>query len=121
MRVLVVDDDPVVLASCRRVLENEGHEYRVFSGALEALEALKVECFDLLLVDIKMPEQDGIYLMEQAKGVCPDVPILVMSGYPTSETIERSQAIGAKHFISKPFTPDELVEAMAKVVQGGEP
>jgi len=117
MRVLVVDDDPVVLESCKRVLESEGWQPRVSSGALEALEALKEECFDLLLVDIKMPEQDGIFLMERAIEECPDVPILVMSGYPTSETVARSQAIGARDFISKPFTPDELLEAIHRMLE----
>jgi len=120
MHVLVVDDDPVVLESCKRVLESEGFQYSLSSGALEALELLKRNCFDLLLVDIKMPEKDGIFLMERARELCPDVPILVMSGYPTSDTIARSELIGAKDFIPKPFTPDELIEAIHRVVRGEE-
>ena len=119
MKVLVVDDDPVVLKSCQRVLTEEGFELALASSAAGALVRLKEGCFDLLLADIKMPEKDGLFLMEQARQQCPDIPVLVMSGYPTPDTISRSAALGATDFIAKPFTPDELIEAIHSVM-GGE-
>ena len=119
MQILVVDDDPVVLESCERVLSEEGFELALASSTVEALVRLKEGCFDILLIDIKMPEKDGLFLMEQARQRCPDIPVLVMSGYPTPNTISRSTALGAKDFLAKPFTPDELIEAIHSVM-GGE-
>jgi len=119
MKILVVDDDPVVLKSCRRVLEEEGFLVTLAGSVKEALEKLVGQSFSLLLVDLKMPEEDGLFLMERLREKRIDSPILVMSGYPTEETISRSKAFGARHFIAKPFTPDELLEAIHKVSEGG--
>ncbi len=114
--ILVVDDDRVVLSSCRRILEAEGYSTRVTSNVKEALAALESGNFDLLLADVIMPEYDGIYLIGNVKQKWPDLPILVMSGYPTPETISSGRRLGATHFIAKPFTPDELIEAVARAL-----
>ena len=118
MNILVVDDDPVVQASCRRILEAEGHAVTVTSGAQEALAKLAGEPCQLILVDVIMPEYDGLYLIGSVRARQPDLPILVMSGYPTPETIASGQRMGATHFIAKPFTPEELVAAVHRALAG---
>jgi DNA-binding NtrC family response regulator len=118
VNILVVDDDPVVQFSCRRILEAEGHAVKVSSGALEALAALEERPCHLLLVDVIMPEYDGLYLIGNVRSRQPDLPILVMSGYPTPETIASGQRMGATHFIAKPFTPEELVAAVRRALAG---
>lgn len=117
MKILVVDDDAIVIKSCRRILEAEGLEVSTVSSADEALEALKKYDFDLLLIDVKMPKHDGMFLMREIKKVTPDMPIMVMSGYPTPETISDVLKLGATQFIPKPFRPDELVKAIRPVLQ----
>jgi DNA-binding NtrC family response regulator len=116
----VVDDDPVVRMSCRRVLEGEGHQVRICAGAQEALAELSREACQLLLVDVIMPEFDGLYLIGHVRRDSPGLPILVMSGYPTPETIASGQQMGATHFIAKPFTPEELSAAVARALAGRE-
>lgn len=118
MNILVVDDDPVVQASCRRILEAEGHAVTVTSGAQEALAKLASGPCQLILVDVIMPEYDGLYLIGSVRARQPDLPILVMSGYPTPETIASGQRMGATHFIAKPFTPEELVAAVHRALAG---
>jgi DNA-binding NtrC family response regulator len=118
LNILVVDDDPVVQASCRRILEAEGHAVTVTSGAREALTALGERPCHLLLVDVVMPEYDGLYLIGNVRARQPDLPILVMSGYPTPETIASGQRMGATHFIAKPFTPEELAAAVRRALAG---
>jgi len=118
VNILVVDDDPVVRASCRRILEGEGHQVRVCASAPEALAELQRQSCQLLVVDVIMPEFDGIYLIGSVRRDSPDLPILVMSGYPTPETIASGQRMGATHFIAKPFTPEELAAAVARVLSG---
>ena len=117
MKILVIDDEPVVLNSCRKVLEEDGFDVYLVPSADEALKAMKKEGFDLLLVDVKMPKHDGIYLMQKVKEKWPDVPIIVMSGYPTPDTITDGAKMGADAFIAKPFTPDELLETIRQVIQ----
>ena len=115
-KILIVDDDRVVLASCRRILESEGYTVSPTSSVKEALAMLEQEKFDLLLVDVIMPEYDGMYLIGNVRKNRPDLPILVMSGYPTPETISSGLQMGATHFIAKPFTPDELIRAVHKAL-----
>ncbi len=120
MNILVVDDDPVVRASCRKILEREGHRVRLATSAQEALAELGREACQLLLVDVIMPEYDGLYLIGRLRRDSPDLPILVMSGYPTPETIASGRLAGATHFIAKPFTPEELSAAVAKALDARE-
>jgi DNA-binding NtrC family response regulator len=117
MKILVVDDDAIVIKSCRRILEAEGFEVTSVPGADEALEKIKSSEFDLLLMDVKMPKHDGIFLMREIKKNWPDIPIIVMSGYPTPETIADVLKLGATQFIPKPFRPDELVKTVRQVIQ----
>jgi DNA-binding NtrC family response regulator len=118
MHILVVDDDQVVLESCRRILETEGITSTLATNVRDALTTLENETFDLILVDIKMPEEDGLSLIHQVKENDVRIPILVMSGYPTSETIDTSITEGARDFIPKPFTPDELLDTIKKITGG---
>ena len=117
MKILVVDDDAIVVKSCRRILEAEGFEVTTVPSADEALEKIKHYEFDLLLMDVKMPKHDGIFLMREIKKNWPDIPIIVMSGYPTPETIADVLKLGATQFIPKPFRPDELVKSVRQVIQ----
>jgi DNA-binding NtrC family response regulator len=117
MNILVVDDDPIVLASCRRVLEPEGYAVSAASSAAEAISALKERECQLLLLDVKMPEHDGFYLLGHVRKSWPRLPVVVMSGFPTSETMSASAEGGAISFIPKPFTPDELLQTVRRAVR----
>ena len=127
-KILVLDDDRIVLESCKRVLEAEGFKVFLVSSAreavelLEALELLKAGYFDLMIMDVKMPEHDGMYLLEKIKEKWPldiwsELPVVVMSGYPTPDTISESLVRGAREFLVKPFTPDELISSTHKALK----
>lgn len=89
-------------------------------GADEAIKAIKNNNFALLLIDVKMPKHDGMYLMDKVKEQWPDIPILVMSGYYTKETINEAFSMGAADFIAKPFEPDELVKTVRAIIEREE-
>jgi DNA-binding response OmpR family regulator len=76
---------------------------------------LGADRFDLLLTDIRMPGRDGFEMIIQARKIRPNMPILMMTGYMTPETIEQGRKCGADNYIAKPFTPDELMEAVRKI------
>jgi DNA-binding NtrC family response regulator len=117
MRILVVDDDAIVIRSCKYILEAEGFEVVTVSSAENALQAIRQNDFDLLLIDVKMPKHDGLFLMQEIKKNLPDIPIVVMSGYPTPETVSDVFKLGATQFIPKPFRPDELAQLIHQVIQ----
>jgi DNA-binding response OmpR family regulator len=119
MKILVIDDDAIVVKSCKRILETEGFEVTTVPSADEALEIIKNYDFDLLLMDVKMPKHDGVFLMREIKKNWGEVPIIVMSGYPTPETITNVLKLGAVQFIPKPFRPDELMKVVRQVIQKG--
>jgi DNA-binding NtrC family response regulator len=116
-RVLVVDDEAIVLRSCRAVLEADGCEVLTAGSVAEALPLIDARAPVLLLVDVKMPVQDGMYLMRRLKERGIDLPVVVMSGYSTAETIQEAKGLGAVAFISKPFTPDELSLTVRSVLK----
>ena len=117
MKVLVVDDEAIVLKSCRMVLEAEGCEVISAASVDEALAILQQQVPDLLLIDVKMPIHNGMYLMRQVKEKRPGIPIIVMSGYATTETIQEAEDLGAATFLPKPFTPDELADTLKTVLR----
>jgi DNA-binding NtrC family response regulator len=123
MKILVVDDEAIVLDSCQRVLEADGFEVLLAPSveeALKTIDGLTETGPLLLLIDVKMPVHDGMYLMKKVKEKWPRLPVIVMSGYPTAETIQTAEQLGAVTFIAKPFTPDELLETLRSVLAEGE-
>ena len=120
MKIMVVDDEGIVLESCRRVLEPEGYELLLAKSAEEALDAVNADTFSLILLDLKMPVHDGIYLMKTLKDRGVDVPVVVMTGYSTVETMREADEMGASRFLPKPFTPDELIDTVRRVLKKGE-
>ena len=118
MKILIVDDDAIVVQSCVRILELEGIETQVANTVEEGEKLLSAAGasapFALILTDVKMPGQDGFEMIRRARNIRPDIPILMMTGYLTSRTMEKGRRYGADNYIAKPFTPDELVEAVKK-------
>jgi len=112
MRVLIVDDNAIVIKSCRRVLEAESIEIHTASTVEKGTALLAGIDFDLMLTDIKMPGRDGFEMITRARQMRPDMPILMMSGYSTVETIANGRRLGADNHIAKPFTPEELLLAV---------
>lgn len=118
MKILIVDDDAIVVHSCVRILEMEGIETQVartVEDGEKLLCAAEDSCpFALILTDVKMPGQDGFEMIRRARSIQPDIPILMMTGYLTHKTMEKGRRYGADNYIAKPFTPDELVDAVKK-------
>ena len=107
-RVFVIDDDDIMLLSCRRILEKAGYQVETFSSGLDGIRRIEAVRPELLLVDLKMPELDGLQVIERVRSVDPDVVIAVITGYATISTAVDAMKAGAYDFLPKPFTPDEL-------------
>jgi two-component system nitrogen regulation response regulator NtrX len=107
IRVLVVDDEPSVLLEISGALKRH-YDVLTAQSAEEAETILAKERIDLLLTDLRLPGNDGIHLLESAKAVSPDLPVVIMSGHGTIEEAVRATRMGAADFVEKPFGPDRL-------------
>jgi adenylate cyclase len=106
-RVLVVDDDRVNRMLLTRSLEREGHQVRCAENGAEALEQLHDDPCDVVLLDIVMPELDGVSVLEQVKNdpKLQGIPVIMISGVDDTESVVRCIEIGADDYLPKPFDP----------------
>jgi DNA-binding NtrC family response regulator len=107
--LLVIDDEPNILTSVRRALELEGFGVEVAGSGRVGLEKLAERDIDLVLLDVMMPEMDGIEALGRIRGTHPDVFVIMMSGNATIETAVRATKLGAHDFIEKPLSSDKLL------------
>lgn len=115
-RVLVVDDDDVFLRVCRTVLRRAGMTVDAVASAAEALERIRLEHYDTIVSDIRMPGADGIQLLRAARAQDPTVPFLLMTGAPTVETAISAVEHGALKYLQKPFDVDQFVSVVMEAV-----
>jgi len=115
-RVLVVDDDPVVQRSCERILR-EDYDVRMVDSGRGGLSLLAAESFDLALVDLKLPDISGMDILRHAADRCPDLPIIIITGYSTIRSAVRAIKLGAFDYVAKPFTPDEIEATVEKALR----
>jgi CheY-like chemotaxis protein len=108
LRVLVVDDENLMLQLMNRMLQTLGFEAVLADGGLEAIECLKRSRYDLVITDLQMPGLNGHALAEWIKHRFHDIPVIMMTGNPPSAVTEYMQTGSADHWIFKPFSLSEL-------------
>jgi DNA-binding NtrC family response regulator len=118
MKIVVVDDEPTIVLMCRRVLESQGHAVQGFTDVRTALARLEAEAADLLVVDYKMPELNGIEFVRRVWAVRPGLRVVMITAHGTREVIEQATQSGVKTVVLKPFTPSELAQGVAAAVAG---
>ncbi len=101
-RILVVDDEKMVCEEFRNVLEDEGHQVDVALRGREAIEMVRQTSYDLVFLDVLMPQMEGREVFEQIKKISP-VPVAIMSGYMPPNKEKDVMALGAVACLSKPF------------------
>ena len=119
-KVLVVDDEEPMRKMLSNLLSKLGHQGMKASNGVEALKIIKQEKVDAVITDIVMPEMDGIVLTKEILSLYPNLPIMVMSGYSKEYSIESAIAVGARDFIEKPFSIEEFVLRLNKMIRDCE-
>lgn len=110
-RILVVDDEPIVLSSCARVLA--AYNVHLAQAGLDGLERLKTGHYDLVLTDLKMPDVSGVEILREVRRSCEDTRVILMTGFGAGFAKEETRGLEPDVIISKPFTPQELLGAVA--------
>jgi len=119
IKILVVDDKKIIGDLFNFTLGFGGHDIAWVNNAYEALEQIRQKKFDIIFVDIVMPEKDGVDLLEEIKKIAPEIPIVMMSGYSVEEKRIRALELGAVSCMKKPFEMDE-VRQIVKAALGKE-
>jgi two-component system nitrogen regulation response regulator NtrX len=106
--ILVVDDEPAILDSLSKILEDEGYQVTLAKSGAEALRTLSTDPHDLILLDIWMPEMDGLDTLKRVRAQWPRQQVVMMSGHGSIETAVRSIKLGAYDYIEKPLSLENV-------------
>jgi CheY-like chemotaxis protein len=124
-RILVVDDDSMIRMVVKSILERQGHSVVLAECGHDGAEAIEVFAFDIAIVDIFMPDMNGLETIKTFRKTAPGVPIVVMSGYafraangPAPDFFRMAIDLGATACLRKPFTPSQLQHAVQVCVPG---
>ena len=115
-RVLVVDDEAIVAESCRRVLAEQGYSVDTVLSGREGLNRAFSQNFDLVMTDLRMPDLDGMDLVRALRAKQPQTAVVIITAFGTVPSAVEATRLGVADYIEKPFTPDQLAEAVARAL-----
>ena len=115
-RILCVDDESIILDSFRRILVLDGYCVDTVENGKEALGLIQTHSYDFVFTDLKMPEMDGLEVTKSVKHFRPDIDVVIITGFATVETAVECMKFGAMDYVQKPFTEDELLEFVKKLL-----
>ncbi len=110
-KILVVDDDEVVRQSYQRSLQAAECNVEAVVNGADALRALQHKCFDVVLLDLRMPGMDGMSVLQAIKHSWPRSEVVVITGYPSVESAKEAVRLGAYDYLAKPVGPAEVISA----------
>lgn len=114
--LLVVDDEEVICEACRRIFSRQGFAVETRTDARQGLALAASKDFEIILLDIKMPNMDGIQFLEQLRQTNFEVPVLIITGYPSIPNAAAAMRLGACDYVTKPFTSEEITSAVQRVL-----
>jgi DNA-binding NarL/FixJ family response regulator len=120
IKVLIADDHAVVRRGLRQIMLDEGGSFVIeeATSGQEALRKLHEAQWDVMVLDVSLPDRNGLDLLQEVKQMCPKLPILMLSVHPESQYGLRALRAGASGYLNKESAPEELIQAITKVVGG---
>ena len=121
-KILIIEDEEAIRRVLVKILTEESKDYQVFEAedGLAGTEAIKKSDFDLILCDIKMPKMDGVEVLEAAKKIKPEIPIVMISGHGDLDTAVNTMRLGAYDYISKPPDLNRLLNTIRNALDRKE-
>lgn len=117
-RILVVDDEDALRTVLSSELEGEGYKVNAAADGAEAITILKSHAFDLILLDIKMPNVDGFEVLKFVKDNHPTTKVIMLTGFADLKNAIESKKLGAEDFVSKPYDLVDLLTTVERVLSG---
>jgi CheY-like chemotaxis protein len=111
-KILIVDDEPDLVETCVRLLKPLGNICLSAYDCSEAINLINAECPDLLVLDYNLPEGCGLDVLKYAREKTPKIPVIIMTAYHTSRTVQEAYDAGATAYLRKPFSTAELIKTV---------
>ncbi len=115
--ILVVDDEPIILRSCERTLSPEGFDVETETSPIDALKRHDLSKFEIVISDLRMPKMNGIDFIKEFRKVNPEASIIIITGYPSQETLKEAVSLKIVDYLPKPFSPTILLEVVTKTME----
>ncbi len=106
--ILIVDDEPIVRESIRDWLNDAGYQVATAESGEEALEMIKRQDFEVIVLDVRLPGKTGITVLKEVKALKPEIKSIIITAYPSEETATEAAKLGAVDYLIKPLAPDDL-------------
>ena len=121
MKILLVDDHALVRRGVAHVLREDLPDLTIVEKgtAQDAIEATQTTSWDLVILDINLPDKSGLDALKDIKRVCPDLPVLILSLYPEAHYARRALKASASGYLTKDSAPEEVTTAVKRILQGG--
>lgn len=110
--ILVIDDEEIIRDLIKETLEEYGHHVQCAESAESGLGLVKKQIFDLVFLDLKMPGMDGAALLREIKAIKPNMPVILITGYPESEIMARALEQGPFGVMNKPFNESDIIDCV---------
>ncbi len=117
MRVLVVDDDRAIRDFMETFLSKDGIEVKTLADPALAADEIKNGGYHMVVLDLMMPDMDGVEVLQRIRRVDNDVAVVIFTGYPTLDTAVQSMKLDAVDYLKKPFNPEEFREVVDRVMR----
>ena len=114
--LLVVDDEKVVCEGCRRIFSRQGFRVDESRDPFQGLSMATEKDYAAILLDIKMPAMDGVQFLEKLRERKPSVPVILITGYPSTSSAASAVRLDASDYVTKPFTPEVITKAVQRVI-----
>src|SRR2546428_5284022 len=116
-RILVIDDERPILLTLEALLSRHGFETETAATAAAGLKALKNKAASLVLLDLQLPDAEGLQMLDQIKTERPETQVIILTAHDTLNNAIESIKRGAFHFISKPYAPEELLSLVEQALE----
>ena len=117
LKILVIDDEQVICSGCRMILSDLGHTVDTCNTCKEGLDAIRKLDYHLVLLDIKLPDSDGMEILKIVRVEKLGIHVIVMTGYATIRSVVSAMRLGAFDYLPKPFTDEELIASVEKAMK----
>lgn len=111
-KVLIIDDENIICQGCRMILGEMGYLCDYSLSGIKGLEAILNNSYDVLLLDMKLKDLDGMEILKKIKKKKPELYVIVITGYSTVGNAVKAMKLGANDYISKPFSEDDIIIAV---------
>jgi CheY-like chemotaxis protein/glycine cleavage system H lipoate-binding protein len=118
--LLVVDDEEAICEGCNRIFSRQGFGVQKCNDANQGLNLAMRGDYAAILLDVKMPEMDGLQFLESLRREKPIVPVVLMTGYPSVPNAASAVRLGASDYVTKPFTPEEISGAVRRLLHASQ-